>query len=74
MELIYSLDIAGTFVFAVSGMLTAANKRFDLFGGIVIAFVTAVTASFIILLRIEAVRYHWGLPEAGRSASPPDDN
>ena len=42
MSLIYTLDLIGTFVFAISGMLAAAEKRFDLFGAAVIAFVTAV--------------------------------
>jgi uncharacterized membrane protein YeiH len=42
MNLIYTLDLAGTFVFAISGTLTAANKKFDLFGAYVIAFVTAL--------------------------------
>ena len=42
MDIIYSLDLAGTFVFAISGTLTAANKKFDLFGALVIAFVTAL--------------------------------
>lgn len=42
MNLLYILDLLGTFVFAISGFLTASNKRFDLFGASVIAFVTAV--------------------------------
>ncbi len=41
-ELIYVLDLAGTLVFAISGASTAAEKKFDLFGATVIAFVTAV--------------------------------
>lgn len=40
--LFYSLDIIGTFAFAVSGFLTAFNKRLDLFGLFIIAFVTAL--------------------------------
>jgi uncharacterized membrane protein YeiH len=40
--IIYILDIAGTFTFAVSGALLAANKRFDPFGILFIGFVTAV--------------------------------
>ncbi len=42
MTIIYTLDLIGTFVFALSGMLAAANKQFDIFGASVIAFVTAV--------------------------------
>ncbi len=37
-----TLDMIGTFVFAISGTLAASNQRFDVFGAIVIAFVTAV--------------------------------
>lgn len=42
MKIIYILDLAGTFTFAISGSLSAAHKRFDIFGALVIAFVTAV--------------------------------
>lgn len=36
------LDMAGVFVFAASGALTAATKKMDIFGFIVIALITAV--------------------------------
>lgn len=36
------LDFIGTFVFAVSGVLTGLNKKLDLFGVFIIAFVTAL--------------------------------
>lgn len=42
MEVLYILDIIGTFVFAISGIRLAANKDMDLFGAAVIGFVTAV--------------------------------
>ena len=42
MNIIYTLDIAGTFAFAISGALVAIKKDFDIFGVIIIAFVTAV--------------------------------
>src|SRR5690606_23538489 len=38
----YLLDILGTMAFAISGVLTALNKKMDPFGVFVIAFVTAV--------------------------------
>ncbi|RPD94519.1 trimeric intracellular cation channel family protein [Aureibaculum marinum] len=38
----YTLDILGTMAFAISGTLTAINKRFDPFGVFIISFVTAV--------------------------------
>lgn len=38
----YLLDVFGTMAFAISGVLTALNKKMDPFGVFVIAFVTAV--------------------------------
>lgn len=38
----YLLDIIGTMAFAISGALTAMNKKLDPFGVFIIAFVTAV--------------------------------
>lgn len=38
----YILDILGTLAFAVSGVLVAMEKRMDLFGILIIAFVTAI--------------------------------
>lgn len=42
MDLLTIFDYAGTLVFAISGALTAAEKRFDFFGAAAIAFVTAI--------------------------------
>lgn len=42
MNLIVWLDFIGTMVFAISGVLTAAEKKLDLFGASVIGVVTAV--------------------------------
>jgi len=42
MSLIYSLDLVGTFVFAISGTLSAANKKLDVFGAFFTGFVTAI--------------------------------
>lgn len=36
------IDISGTFVFAVSGIMMAVDKKFDFFGAIILAFVTAI--------------------------------
>ena len=36
------LDHVGIFVFAISGLLTASEKRLDYFGGMVVAFFTAL--------------------------------
>lgn len=42
MNLILYFDYIGTFVFAISGTLMAAEKRLDVFGAAFIGFVTAV--------------------------------
>jgi len=42
MSWIYALDLLGTLVFAISGVLTAIDKKFDLVGTLVIGFVTAI--------------------------------
>ncbi len=39
---LYSLDLLGTVVFAITGLLAARRKHLDLFGAIVIAMVTAI--------------------------------
>lgn len=41
-EIIFILDLIGTFAFACSGALMAMNKRMDPVGVIIIAFVTAI--------------------------------
>lgn len=40
--LVYILDMVGTLVFAVSGVMTAIEKKFDLVGASIIGLVTAV--------------------------------
>lgn len=42
MTLLTVLDLIGTLVFAISGVTTAIDKKFDLVGAAVIGFVTAV--------------------------------
>jgi uncharacterized membrane protein YeiH len=42
MNLIYFLDIVGTFVFAISGALAAEDHKLDAFGVTFIAFITAL--------------------------------
>jgi uncharacterized membrane protein YeiH len=42
MDIIYFFDLLGTFVFAISGTLSAANKKLDLFGALFAAFITAL--------------------------------
>ncbi len=42
MSWIYFLDLFGTCIFAISGVLTAIRKEFDLVGTLIIGFVTAI--------------------------------
>jgi len=42
MSVIYVLDLVGTLVFAISGTLSAANKKLDLFGAYFTGFITAI--------------------------------
>lgn len=42
MDIIYFFELLGTFVFAMSGVATAAEKKFDIFGAAIIAWATAV--------------------------------
>jgi len=42
MNWIYILDMIGTLVFAISGVLAAVEKKFDVVGALVLGFVTAV--------------------------------
>lgn len=55
MNIISTLDYIGVFVFAMSGILTASNKKLDLFGGFIIAFVTALGGGTLrdLLLNVE---------------------
>lgn len=55
--IIVYINIIGSLAFAISGALTAMNKRFDLFGVLIISFVTAVGGGTIrdILLPNKAV-------------------
>jgi len=59
MDLIYILDILGAFAFAISGALFASDKKFDLFGVIIIAFVTAVGGGMIRDVLINAHPINW---------------
>ncbi|MBE7633869.1 trimeric intracellular cation channel family protein [Tenacibaculum finnmarkense] len=59
MDIIYALDIAGTFAFAISGALVAMKKDFDVFGVVIIAFVTAVGGGMIRDVLINAHPINW---------------
>ena len=59
MSIIYSIDIIGTFAFAISGALVAIRKQFDVFGVIIIAFVTAVGGGMMRDVLINAHPINW---------------
>lgn len=59
MSIIYAIDIAGTFAFAISGALVAIKKEFDVFGVVIIAFVTAVGGGMLRDLLINAHPINW---------------
>ncbi|PKQ67002.1 trimeric intracellular cation channel family protein [Labilibaculum manganireducens] len=42
MTILYGFDLLGTLVFAISGTLSAANKKLDLFGAYFTGFITAI--------------------------------
>jgi uncharacterized membrane protein YeiH len=53
--LVWALDLIGTFVFAISGAMLGVRRRMDLFGVLVLAFVTAVFGGILRDLLIGAV-------------------
>ncbi|WP_442266599.1 trimeric intracellular cation channel family protein [Tenacibaculum sp. ZS6-P6] len=59
MDIIYIIDILGTFAFALSGALVASKKEFDLFGVIILAFVTAVGGGMLRDILINAHPINW---------------
>ena len=59
MDIIYVLDIIGTFAFAISGALVAMRNDFDLFGVGIIAFVTAVGGGMLRDVLINAHPINW---------------
>lgn len=59
MTVVYIIDILGTFAFAISGALVASKKKFDLFGVIIIAFVTAVGGGMLRDIMINAHPINW---------------
>ena len=55
----YIIDILGTTAFAISGVLVDFNKRMDLFGILIIAFVTAVGGGTLRDLLLGEVPVSW---------------
>jgi len=59
MDPIFALDICGTFAFAVSGVLAAVDRKFDFFGVIILAFVTALGGGTLRDMLIGATPVGW---------------
>ena len=58
---IYYLDIAGTFVFAISGVLVARNHNIDVFGAAILGFVTAIGGGTLRDIMIGSTPVGWML-------------
>ena len=58
-DIVVVVDVIGSLVFAISGALTAAGRRFDLMGIAIIAFVTAFGGGTIRDLLIGAQPLGW---------------
>ena len=58
-EIIYSLDLFGVAVFAVSGSLAAGRKRMDVFGVIVLGLVTALGGGTLRDMLLDAGPVFW---------------
>jgi len=63
MSFIYFLDLFGTFVFAISGILTAIEKKFDVVGTIIIGIVTAIGGGTLRDMLIGSTPVGWMLDE-----------
>ena len=59
MELIYAVDLFGTLVFAISGVLAAVEKKFDLVGTFILGLVTAVGGGTLRDVLIGATPVGW---------------
>lgn len=59
MTVFHFLDLIGTFVFAISGVRLAAEKRMDIFGALVIAVATAVGGGTIRDLLLGSTPVAW---------------
>ncbi|OED41979.1 hypothetical protein ACH42_12755 [Endozoicomonas sp. (ex Bugula neritina AB1)] len=57
--LLYNLDLLGTAVFAISGAWLACRKEMDLFGAMVLAFVTAVGGGTIRDVLLGSIPVFW---------------
>lgn len=61
MTLLYAIDIIGTMVFAISGALTAVDKKLDFFGVAAVGFITAIGGGTIRDILIGSTPVGWML-------------
>lgn len=59
MDLIYLLDLIGTFVFAISGIRIASRANMDVFGASVVGFVTAIGGGTVRDLLLDSHPITW---------------
>lgn len=59
MDIIYLLDLVGTFVFAISGIRLAARTDMDIFGASVVGFVTAIGGGTVRDLLLDSHPITW---------------
>ncbi len=59
MDLIILIDYTGTLVFAISGVLAGVDRKFDLFGVFILAFVTAIGGGTLRDLLIGSTPVGW---------------
>jgi len=59
MNIYQILDFAGTFVFAISGVRVAAEKKMDIFGAIILGFATAIGGGTVRDMLLGATPVAW---------------
>ncbi len=59
MTVLYAMDMLGTAVFAVSGALMAARKRYDIFGFLVVAMAPAIGGGTVRDMALGALPVFW---------------
>ena len=58
-QVLFSLDLIGTFVFAISGVISASKNKLDLFGALFLGFITAVLGGTIRDLLLGVTPVSW---------------
>ena len=61
MTFLYFLELFGTFVFAISGILTATDKKFDVVGALIIGIVTSIGGGTLRDILIGSTPVSWML-------------